>query len=1815
MQMRILELQQGYISMATCDDGLEPRDLLRRGKIGGLMCDAAAAGVLDADLVGRQQQSKAATGSTIAALTRERDALQQRLHELSGRLAESVSRESAARGAQALRSATWKRSAVQAEARLAAALKRVKELSEELRKRDGEARQRDKYTAQLERTVMAQHKSLQQQRRLLETGRTAPAAPAQAAAPAGGGHEAAPGASGNGDGAAARGGFGGAGGVFSGHAGGAVPTGRGGGSPSRSARQELPGSELAGVARLHGRNTAPSSPTRLGRQQQQQSHEYQQPRNRGGQQEFGGRSLPGPQAQAEGGWLPRSPGAAHRGLASAAAVRRSADGADPWVGGPASPSRLGPARAVAPVAAGGVVPSGGSWGNGVEADLQFEEPASISDGEQEEAPRGAHRRIPSPPPAGLHQQLNSVEASLEQLYRELEEFKDYSAIQRTGGGGGEADGDGGGDGSPRASSPRSPPTLGHLAASPARRHHDLRRGDDIDDDNDDGDCEVGVGGSGGEEEGFGKGSFAFPPSPTLRPAWSPPGSPGSVGQRMRGWMRGPHGARPRTAAAAARPARSASSPVSNGRCSVEGSPRDRQGRPSPCRSGRGGAELQQRSGDDSSGAVAITARAARPRDGASSSSPRGCSDSGAAQSRRPWPAASRPAGAAERRPASAAPRTQSSPVFGGSQAAGSRSATGSGSPRSPRSPRSEHPQQQHRHHRQQQAWEGSAGSQAEADRLMPPSSPARSLEARRNGGSGSAATTTATTCRNDSCSSGGDPAVYDCSSSGGGSPQRRGDAGGRGTTRGTDGAGAPAGAREVPAAGVRQRGPGPGPGPGPVARRPAAARALVCNEGGEEQPQPRQPLPTHMLGHLLRCAHHGHQGHARVSPRGGGARGGSAGGAGINVHRARAVRPAAATPPCQRPVGAHGAAAHGISASPTCPGAAQPEQRSPAAAAASPDCAESRGGRSMRATPAAAAAAPAGRGRRGERPQGERPRGGRGDPGSRSRSPAGAAVTTTSTPRAGAARGYAAAAAAASPPAGGRGAQRDGSAASARGAVAGGPSAWTGTPHAEDARSPGAATGGNAAGQRSPRSPRRGAGSPSASSSPGAERRRYAPPPSPDTLSPISALLASLTASPPRAPRAAAAGPQSQPYQEHDDVSSCADQRGLGHQHQHRRPKGPHGGPLGEPPKPESSTSSSAMGSVGRAGSKRRPYDDDDDDDDRPADRRKTRGGSGGGGGRPGSSGYGSSRGEVSSGGGTVGCGASDGSGSGSCSASARPDGGVGAAAAAVTAALRAVRDGPGHHGWTGPHAAAGGGGEGHVSYTFDTVSGSAAAAAPPRSPPRGAGSSTAASDWRPLAVRISPCADAAPPSPRSRVRPLPVPTAPGPSAGTVTDSVSTSASKGLYGRPTLAGWLGDSGARSGSQASRSNSTMREVTGPAAAATAAADTEGGSPRQRARPVGGDGGSPIAAAAASAATALQRLRDKRMQRMQNSYQAHYLSRYLDAAAQPPSRPRPPPPPPSGTSSSATAAAAAALRRSLTGEDDDGGVVVLALRGSLQGEVVVSPRLVPSAPTSRPSSPGASHHTGWAGADAAPSSRGLSGSGDGSGYSSRNEGMTVRLEIGGGGGAGHWQASAGPVTAGGTAARVDGSGGGSAAAAPPARGGQPPQPHPQPATSGGDVSLRALREELRAGVAGSGAVGTGTEHSGGLGSGGPSAAPSSSFGLGRAAPGSTKTACGSGMATATASGGGGGSGFAANVEGWNREAPVGTGTGAQEVGLAGAGGQHDGAASRAGGGAGAAAAQSPQPHPLMQLLGQASEDLKLLSDRLKPLVDARPAGLRS
>lgn len=55
--------------------------------------------------------------STVAALTRERDALQRRVHELSVKLAAAVGKEGAARGAQALRSATWRRNAAAAEAK------------------------------------------------------------------------------------------------------------------------------------------------------------------------------------------------------------------------------------------------------------------------------------------------------------------------------------------------------------------------------------------------------------------------------------------------------------------------------------------------------------------------------------------------------------------------------------------------------------------------------------------------------------------------------------------------------------------------------------------------------------------------------------------------------------------------------------------------------------------------------------------------------------------------------------------------------------------------------------------------------------------------------------------------------------------------------------------------------------------------------------------------------------------------------------------------------------------------------------------------------------------------------------------------------------------------------------------------------------------------------------------------------------------------------------------------------------------------------------------------------------------------------------------------------------------------------------------------------------------------------------------------------------------------------------------------------------------------------------------------------------------
>ncbi|GIL75158.1 hypothetical protein Vretimale_7842 [Volvox reticuliferus] len=373
MQIRIAELQQAYVTMATSDDGVERRDLIRRSKIGGLMADMAATGVLDADLqhMGtflQQRQTQRMAFSTIAALTRERDTLQQRLTELSDRLSESVSREAATRGTHALRSASWKRSAVQAEARLTTTLKRVRELSDELRKRDSTARQRERYLAQLERTVMAQHKSLQQLRRLLENGvvggggapphprgsRDVPSPPNSSDSVRPTGHGATP----------------------------PSPSGRGAGG-RKPARQEQPG---ACMVRFHeGRGSdleaAPGSPSRSQRLLEPRNphqHPYSYVHTH-----FVMREQQGPRdssgAGGHAGSLQHAEGMKHHGgVASAAAGRHSAGGGDPWTGRPLSPSRLGRGQPRAQSADAAASRIGGRVAR-ADRDAQFEAPRSPSD--------------------------------------------------------------------------------------------------------------------------------------------------------------------------------------------------------------------------------------------------------------------------------------------------------------------------------------------------------------------------------------------------------------------------------------------------------------------------------------------------------------------------------------------------------------------------------------------------------------------------------------------------------------------------------------------------------------------------------------------------------------------------------------------------------------------------------------------------------------------------------------------------------------------------------------------------------------------------------------------------------------------------------------------------------------------------------------------------------------------------------------------------------------------------------------------------------------------------------------------------------------------------------------------------------------------------------------------------------------------------------------------------------------------------------------------------------------------------------------------
>lgn len=74
----------------------------------------------------------------IAALTRQRDQLEQRVKELSNKLMQVSNTDSNNRQANAARQAALQRTATQVQAKLAAAVQRIKDLSEELTEKQAE---------------------------------------------------------------------------------------------------------------------------------------------------------------------------------------------------------------------------------------------------------------------------------------------------------------------------------------------------------------------------------------------------------------------------------------------------------------------------------------------------------------------------------------------------------------------------------------------------------------------------------------------------------------------------------------------------------------------------------------------------------------------------------------------------------------------------------------------------------------------------------------------------------------------------------------------------------------------------------------------------------------------------------------------------------------------------------------------------------------------------------------------------------------------------------------------------------------------------------------------------------------------------------------------------------------------------------------------------------------------------------------------------------------------------------------------------------------------------------------------------------------------------------------------------------------------------------------------------------------------------------------------------------------------------------------------------------------------------------------------
>ncbi|EFJ49063.1 hypothetical protein VOLCADRAFT_104502 [Volvox carteri f. nagariensis] len=1737
MQTRVLELQQGYISMANLDGVVERRDLIRRSKIGGLLSEVAASGALDADLqqmvAHQQRQSQAKVAfSTIAALTRERDTLQQRLQELSERLADSVSREAATRGTHALRCVSWKRSAVQAEARLAVALKRVKELNEEIRKRDGAARQREKYMAQLERTIMAQHKSLQQLRRLLEKGMPGgggaalqrstreAAAPTASSEPAQGADQAPAPASPNGRGA------------------GCLKTGR----PERSGGDTVRFQDEDGLA---SDTAAPASRPERPQQQLQKppsqlyNDQYPNPflqyHSGHGQPEFGvGRSGSGEKAY----FVPpqHADGSASHGRPApeAAAGLHSAGGAESWVGRPVSPSRRDSERPLAQ-SADGVAPRRGGRVAWAEGDAQFEAPslspheADGEEGLQDDAPRAFPSSLTAP--VALSQQLSSMEANLAQLYRDLEAFKDSSLHHQA------LHDKQGTTRSPHSSPQRrsfpSSPISNPRSSSPAHYYKEL--GDETDPERVPQDLED----SGGEgSDGAGA---TVPFSPTAK-----------------GVLRSPTGSQP---VSRARTDTRTSSPTA-GYYGVEERPGDEPAAGEQVHQVRQMPKL--RGYASASAATRCTGRSSAPR-----VSPRRYrSDTSAMQQQQPKfvppasaenPAvssgslramapsgtspndafASIPREAQSRRYSGALRRIRRTPEEHQEQQQARRDAASPGAPPvDGRSSNSSVGQEQWPYHGQQPApiagmyrdgdssrrsngsgkWQhpgqesgadpdggghgnGNKRSSGTEQWQHQSERSAHDADVSREGGSSNrsieseqwqhqgcrpdcepvdiaGSLSKGNTCKDEddrtSCSSFG---------SGGASIDNCGHF--------HDGPGVPSTARQPQAATARRDTPGPEGLPA-KAETAVTPEAVECDDGAEEHPL--QPLPTHMLGHLLRCTHHHVRGYARggvrvggpISPllgRIAGRGGGGINGGIINIQRPRATRPVAA--PGHRPVTIAAAArGDGTTRSPPASRVVQPNRGQVVVTEDAGYPADVRDHDHDRAmsrrsppSPTRAAVFVAGGGRPSHGMQPDRGRVARapawvpGGRNSRSRSPVEAAAAATTTAPGGSGRDHHQISRAASP-------------------VARAPDAME---RQHSAAAP--CTRASTAAEGSPRGPSSCSGM---------------------ALSPISTLLACIMPTPKRpvsqaAPSELPSDPQKSPHQRqnvHDDTSSSTDQ---GNPHRHN---GNTFDMSTYEVLPGSSSSGSNCG--GRTGAKRRQHDEGADNAD---DRRKAQGSSNGG-----------------------------------------------TASATCTDSQGDAGSGTG----------------------LGSSSGS-----------RGSNSTEeAAVGWRPMAGRISGSQLAersrlpvvGPVSPQSRA--LPVPAFSGASnirTASESDSASlASTSKGAYCRPTLAGWLGDSGpgasesiAMAGHPAvSAGTAVTAEVSRKVEAegvVTSSADSHRQQQQQQQLNGRKSVGSPIAEVAATAASALQKLRDQRLQRMH---------RVNSSAHQQPFH---------GSSVAAAVSAASATQRPRPQQqqhllvqpgssgmasargDDDGGVVVLALRGSLQGEVIVSPSRLVSPGASSPLSPGSP--TGKVGAAAgggqhAPGSGGRGGNAAGQ--------VTMRLEIGGGP----------PVWRAATATT----------AAPPAAGGGAELARGlQPATAA-EWSLRDLRQGIRPGSTGRSAYGELQLD--------PSRGSSVSRGYMTSAEPSFDRSASSLSVSAGSSGANGASNgwpgielvaLARNGHGLRTAQNV---VGTQGSGVPGAwGGQHVAAAP--------APPVLPLQHPLMRLLGQASEDLQLLSDRLKPLVDARPA----